>query len=413
MTLQQQAQAAKDSSYAMMTLPAPVRDAAICAMADALEQHMEVILAANDKDMQAGRKLGRTEALLDRLALNKDRIRGMAEGLRQVASLPDPIGSEDSVIKRPNGLSIGKRRVPLGVIGIIYEARPNVTSDAIGLCIKSGNAVILRGGSEAIESNSAVARVLCGAGYAAGLPEGCIQFVEDPSREVATQLMKLNGYIDVLIPRGGASLIQSVVQNATVPIIETGLGNCHTYVEETADVEMAKNIIFNAKVSRPSVCNAMETLLIDRPVAKAYLPVIAAPLLEKGVELRGCAEACAILPQAKAAAEVDWATEYHGLILAVRVMGGINEAISHINQYGTRHSECIVTNAYPQAERFLNEVDAAAVYVNASTRFTDGEEFGFGAEIGISTQKLHARGPMGLHELTTVKYVIRGDGQIR
>lgn len=413
MNLIQQAQAARESSYQLITLLAPKRDAALHAMADALEAETDAILIENEKDIAAARQAGRTEALLDRLRLTKARIQGMAGGLRQVAALPDPIGSEEYVIKRPNGLSIGKRRVPLGVIGIIYEARPNVTSDAIGLCVKAGNAVLLRGGSEAIHSNVAVAGVLCRAGYAAGLPAGCIQFIADTSRETAAEMMRLNGYIDVLIPRGGAQLIQSVVKNATVPVIETGAGNCHTYVEASADLQMATDIIYNAKVSRPAVCNAMETLLIDKSIAPEYLPHIVKPLLEKGVELRGCAATQAIIPGIVTAAEEDWAAEYDDLILAICVVAGETEAISHINRYGTHHSDCIVTQNYAAAERFLNEIDSAAVYVNASTRFTDGEEFGFGAEIGISTQKLHARGPMGLHELTSVKYIVRGNGQIR
>lgn len=413
MDLIMQAQAAKDSSYKMLTLPAPVRDAALLAMADALVLHAQEILAANARDMKAAREKGKTEAMLDRLGLTDARIQGMAQGLRQVAAMNDPLGSEDYVLKRPNGLAIGKRRVPLGVIGIIYEARPNVTSDAIGLCIKAGNAVLLRGGSEAIESNIAVSDVLCEAGYAAGLPKGCIQFIKDTSRETATEMMRLNGYIDVLIPRGGEELIQSVVKHATVPVIETGVGNCHAYVDKSADVHMAKEIVYNAKTSRPAVCNSIETLLLDRESAHTMLPVIAEPLQERGVELRGCEEACAILPGILKATEEDWITEYHELVLAIRVVSGLEEAVAHINRYGSHHSECIITRDYLAAEHFLDEVDAAAVYVNASTRFTDGEEFGLGAEIGISTQKLHARGPMGLHELTTIKYVIRGNGQIR
>ncbi|MEL7602931.1 MAG: glutamate-5-semialdehyde dehydrogenase [Bacillota bacterium] len=413
MTIQEQASAAKASSYAMMTLPSPVRDEALRAMAEALEQNAPCILEQNEKDIVAAAKAGRPDAMLDRLRLTLPRITGMANGLRKVAALSDPIGGEDSVAKRPNGLSIGKRRVPLGVVGIIYEARPNVTSDAIGLCIKSANAVVLRGGSEAIHSNSAVVDIMSRAGYGAGLPEGSIQLVRDTSHEGATQMMRLNGYIDVLIPRGGAKLIQSVVQNATVPVIETGVGNCHTYVDRSADVKMAAEIAYNAKVSRPSVCNAMETLLVQQDIAEAHLKEIVAPLLEYGVELRGCARAVELLPGIKAASEEDWSTEYLDYILALRIVKDVDEAIAHINRYGTRHSECIVTSDYLPAERFLNEVDAAAVYVNASTRFTDGEEFGFGAEIGISTQKLHARGPMGLFELTTVKYVVRGNGQIR
>lgn len=412
MKLIQQAQAAKDSSLSMMTTSTMVRNNALYAMANALLAEVPYILAENEKDVEVAGRNGKPEAMLDRLRLNTARIEGMAQGLRKVAALPDPIGSEDFVAKRPNGLAIGKRRVPLGVIGIIYEARPNVTSDAIGLCVKAGNAVVLRGGSEAIRSNTAIVAALYKAAYAAGLPGGCIQFVEDTSRETATEMMRLNGYIDVLIPRGGAQLIQSVVNNASVPVIETGAGNCHTYVESAADMEMARDIVFNAKVSRPAVCNSMETLLIDE-AALSGLPGIAAPLIDAGVELRVCEKAAAVLPGARLAEESDWSTEYDDLVLAVRVVRGLDEAVAHINRYGSRHSECIVTNDYAKAEQFLDQVDAAAVYVNASTRFTDGEEFGFGAEIGISTQKLHARGPMGLHELTSVKYIVRGNGQVR
>ncbi|HWR22612.1 MAG TPA: glutamate-5-semialdehyde dehydrogenase [Feifaniaceae bacterium] len=413
MTLREQAAAVKQASYKMLTLSAPVRDAALHAMAGALVENAAFLLEQNELDVSAARAAGKPEAMLDRLLLDEKRILGMANGLKKVAALPDPIGGEDFIVKRPNGLAIGKRRVPLGVIGIIYEARPNVTSDAVGLCVKSGNAVLLRGGSEAIRSNSAIADVIARAAYAAGLPEGCIQLVRDASREAATEMMRLNGYLDVLIPRGGATLIRSVVQNATVPVIETGLGNCHTYIDDTADVEMAKNIAYNAKVSRPAVCNSMETLLVQKGMAEKNLTKIVAPMLERNVELRGCPRACALLPGIREAAEEDWATEYDDYILALKVVDTLDEAVSHINRYGTRHSECIVTSDYLSAERFLNEVDAAAVYVNASTRFTDGEEFGFGAEIGISTQKLHARGPMGLFELTSVKYIVRGNGQVR
>lgn len=413
MTLQEQAAAVKKASYAMLTLSAPVRDAALNAMAEALIANTAFVLEQNELDMRAARAAGKPEAMLDRLRLDEKRILGMANGLKKVAALPDPIGREDHTIKRPNGLAISKRRVPLGVIGIIYEARPNVTSDAVGLCVKSGNAVLLRGGSEAIHSNSAVTDVIARAAYAAGMPEGCIQLVRDTSRETAAEMMRLNGYLDVLIPRGGAALIRSVVEHATVPVIETGLGNCHTYIDNTADVEMARSIAFNAKVSRPAVCNSMETLLVQREMAEQHLSNIIAPMLAHNVELRGCSRVCALLSGIKEATEEDWATEYDDYILAIKVVDTLDEAIAHINRYGTRHSECIVTNDYAGAERFLNEVDAAAVYVNASTRFTDGEEFGFGAEIGISTQKLHARGPMGLDELTSVKYIVRGNGQVR
>ncbi|MDL2235060.1 glutamate-5-semialdehyde dehydrogenase [Christensenellaceae bacterium OttesenSCG-928-L17] len=413
MTLLEQATQAKQSSYQMMTLGAPVRDAALKAMAEALVAHTAEILEANARDIAAAKAAGRTDALIDRLRLDENRIAGMASGLLQVAALKDPIGSEDFVIKRPNGLSIGRRRVPLGVVGIIYEARPNVTSDAIGLCIKSGNAVLLRGGSEAIHSNTAIARIVAAAGYLAGLPNGCIHLVEDTSRETATEMMTLSGYLDVLIPRGGASLIQAVVKNATVPVIETGVGICHTYVDATANVEMAASIVYNAKVSRPAVCNALETLLIDENAVSTHLGAIIKPLIARGVELRGCEKTRAAFPSVLPATEEDYFTEYHDYILSIRVVENRKAAIAHINHYGSGHSECIVTNDYAAAEHFLNAVDAAAVYVNASTRFTDGEEFGLGAEIGISTQKLHARGPMGPEALTSVKYIVRGSGQIR
>ena len=362
---------------------------------------------------RAAQRRGEQRALLDRLALSPARIAGMANGLRKVAALPDPVGGADAVIRRPNGLSIEKRRVPIGVVGIIYEARPNVTADAAGLCLKSANACLLRGGSEALLTNCAVVDCLSAAAEA-HLPAGAVQLVRDPSRETAAQMMRLNGYLDVLIPRGGAGLIRSVVETASVPVIETGAGVCHTYVDAAADIPMAAAIVANAKCSRPSVCNACETLLVHEEIAARALPAIAAALeAAHATELRGCPRACAILPQALPATEEDWSAEYGDYILAVRVVSGVEEAIAHINRYGTHHSECIVTEHIPTAERFLSAVDAAAVYVNASTRFTDGEEFGFGAEIGISTQKLHARGPMGLHELTSVKYVVRGAGQVR
>lgn len=413
MTLLEQAQRAKASSYELLTTDTKARDGALLAMADALEANADAILAANERDLAAARAAGRREALLDRLALSPARIAGMAGGLRKVAALPDPVGGADYAVRRPNGLSIEKRRVPIGVVGIIYEARPNVTADAAGLCLKSANACLLRGGSEAIHTNSAVVDCLSAAA-AAFVPADAVQLVRDTSRETAAEMMRLNGYLDVLIPRGGAGLIRSVVQTATVPVIETGAGVCHTYVDAAADVPMAAAIVANAKCSRPSVCNACETLLVHRDIAARALPAIAAALeAAHATELRGCPQTCAILPQALPATEEDWSAEYGDYILSVRVVDGVEEAIRHINRYGTHHSECIVTEHLPTAERFLNAVDAAAVYVNASTRFTDGEEFGFGAEIGISTQKLHARGPMGLHELTSVKYVVRGAGQVR
>ena len=413
MTLLEQAQRARAASYELLTTDTRARDGALLAMADALEAGAEAILAANAQDLAAARAAGRREALLDRLALSPARIAGMANGLRKVAALPDPVGGADAVIRRPNGLSIEKRRVPIGVVGIIYEARPNVTADAAGLCLKSANACLLRGGSEALLTNCAVVDCLSAAAEA-HLPAGAVQLVRDPSRETAAQMMRLNGYLDVLIPRGGAGLIRSVVETASVPVIETGAGVCHTYVDAAADIPMAAAIVANAKCSRPSVCNACETLLVHEEIAARALPAIAAALeAAHATELRGCPRACAILPQALPATEEDWSAEYGDYILAVRVVSGVEEAIAHINRYGTHHSECIVTEHIPTAERFLSAVDATAVYVNASTRFTDGEEFGFGAEIGISTQKLHARGPMGLHELTSVKYVVRGAGQVR
>ena len=413
MTLLEQAQRAKASSYELLTTDTKARDGALLAMADALEANADAILAANERDLAAARAAGRREALLDRLALSPARIAGMAGGLRKVAALPDPVGGADYAVRRPNGLSIEKRRVPIGVVGIIYEARPNVTADAAGLCLKSANACPLRGGSEAIHTNSAVVDCLSAAA-AAFVPADAVQLVRDTSRETAAEMMRLNGYLDVLIPRGGAGLIRSVVQTATVPVIETGAGVCHTYVDAAADISMAAAIVANAKCSRPSVCNACETLLVHRDIAARALPAIAAALeAAHATELRGCPQTCAILPQALPATEEDWSAEYGDYILSVRVVDGVEEAIRHINRYGTHHSECIVTEHLPTAERFLNAVDAAAVYVHASTRFTDGEAFGFGAEIGISTQKLHARGPMGLHELTSVKYVVRGAGQVR
>lgn len=404
---------AKQASYILSNLSSVVKNQALEAMADALEQHKDEILKANMADLDSARSKGIGKAMLDRLSLNDKRITKMADGLRMVVKLPDPVGEVISMWKRPNGLLIGQQRVPLGVIGIIYEARPNVTVDAAGLCLKAGNAVILRGGSEAINSNKAIVDIISRAAAEVGLPQYAVQLVEDTDRQTVVKMMKLNEYIDVLIPRGGAGLIRTVVENATVPTIETGVGNCHVYVDGGADMEMAKDIIINAKTSRPAVCNAAETLLVDKAIAEQFLPLALPALEEKGVELRGCEVTRSIYPSCKPASEEDWSTEYLDYILAVKVVDGIDEAIAHINKYGTKHSEAIVTRDYQHAQRFLQEVDAAAVYVNASTRFTDGGEFGFGAEIGISTQKLHARGPMGLKELTTIKYIIYGNGQIR
>lgn len=412
MSVQEQASRAQKAAKQLATLDTRTKDCALQNMADALEAQASVILEQNARDILAATEAGQTPAFIERLTLNPARIAGMAEGLRKVAALPDPVGSADHMSNRPNGLHIEKRRVPLGVVGIIYESRPNVTADAIGLCLKSGNACLLRGGSEALRSNIAIAECLSAAAAACGVDADAIQLVQG-GREAATEMMRLNGLIDVLIPRGGAGLIQAVVENASIPVIETGVGVCHVYVDKSADLNMAVDIVYSGKCSRPSVCNATETLLIHSDVAASMLPPIAARLQTENVELRCCPRARGILPATIEATETDWATEYSDYILSVKVVDSLDEALGHIQAYGTRHSEAIVTRDYEAAERFLAEVDAAAVYVNASTRFTDGEEFGLGAEIGISTQKLHARGPMGLNELTSYKYVVRGNGQVR
>lgn len=404
---------AKEASYILGNLSSKDKNDALYAMADFLIENSKIIIEANKKDLETSRIKGTSESMLDRLALNEARIEGMANGLRQVAALEDPVGEVLGMWTRPNGLQIGKKRVPMGVIGIIYEARPNVTSDAAGLCFKSGNAVILRGGSEAINSNKAIAEALREGLKSVGLVEDAVQLVEDTSREVATEMMKLNDYIDVLIPRGGAGLIKAVVNNATVPVIETGTGNCHIYVDEDCDFEMAKNIIINAKTSRPSVCNAAEKLLINEKIAGKFMPIIFEELRENGVEIRGDESLKALDDSVILASEEEWYNEYLDYTIGVKIIKDIDEAINHINKFGSGHSEAIVTKSYEASQIFLQKVNAAAVYVNASTRFTDGEEFGFGAEIGISTQKLHARGPMGLKELTTIKYIIFGNGQIR
>ena len=389
------------------------KNAALTAIADALEARCTEILAANAQDVARAQNAGIAPAFLDRLKLDEKRVSGMADGVRQVVALPDPVGRLLDGSLRPNGLKIEKVSVPLGVIAIIFEARPNVTSDAAVLCLKAGNCVVLRGGKEAITSNSCIVNVMRAALESAGFPADCVQLVEDTSRETAAALMKLNRYIDVLIPRGGAGLIQSVLQNATVPVIETGVGNCHIFVDESADLDRAAEIIFNAKTTRPSVCNTCETILVHRAIAEQALPLIWAKLSEKNVEIRGDADTCRILPWAVPATEDDWYTEFLDYILAARVVDGLDEAAAHIARYSSHHSESILTADYQNAQRFTQIVDSAAVYVNASTRFTDGCEFGLGAEIGISTQKLHARGPMGLDALTSYKYLIFGDGQIR
>lgn len=389
------------------------KDAALTAIAAALREKTPEILAANAIDLQSGEQNGMTSALMDRLRLTPEHIEGMAAGVDQIAGMTDPIGEVLTGKRLPNGLRIEQVRVPLGVIGIIYEARPNVTADAAALCLKAGSAVILRGGKEAFSSNRCITNVMREAIAKAGLPEDCIQLVQDTSRESAKEMMGLTDYLDVLIPRGGAGLIRSVVENSRVPVIQTGAGNCHVYVDEFADIPMAAEIIFNAKTQRPSVCNAIETILVHRNIAEKALPVIKAKLDEKPVELRGCPLTCEILKDITKAEDADWATEYLDYILAVKVVDSIDEAMDHIAQYSTGHSECIVTESYHNANRFTEEVDCAAVYVNASTRFTDGGMFGMGAEIGISTQKLHARGPMGLAQLTSTKFIVRGDGQVR
>ncbi|MGI5849541.1 MAG: glutamate-5-semialdehyde dehydrogenase [Christensenellales bacterium] len=401
---------AREASVKLAYMGIEDKNRVLISIANALRENTNIIMQQNAKDIEAGKQKGMPAAMLDRLALSPQRIEDMAQGLESIARLDDPVGEVIETVKRPNGLSIGKKRVPLGVIGIIYEARPNVTSDAIGLCMKTGNTVVLRGGSDAIQSNKAIVNVAQRAAYSAGLPEGAIQLIDDTSREAATYMMSLNGIIDVLIPRGGAGLIQSVVKNASVPVIETGVGKCHVYIDEHTDLQMSLDIIYNAKTSRPSVCNAAETLLVHETIAKQFLPMVAERL--SNVELRGCEKTSAII-KAKTATEEDYYTEFLDYILAIKVVKSLDDAINHINKYGTKHSEAIVTTNYNSAEKFLERIDAAAVYVNASTRFTDGNEFGFGAEIGISTQKLHARGPMGLKELTTVKYIIRGNGQVR
>ncbi|HUC90697.1 MAG TPA: glutamate-5-semialdehyde dehydrogenase [Paenibacillus sp.] len=404
---------AKSAAGAMNRLTTEQKNGALLRMADALIASSASILEANERDLRRGRENGTSASLLDRLALNESRIAGMADGLRQIAELPDPVGDKLVSFSRPNGLLVEQVRVPLGVIGMIYEARPNVTVDAAGLCLKTGNAVVLRGGSAAIESNKRIVEILHGALSETAMPPEALQLIEDSDRKSVDEMLKLNGLLDVVIPRGGAALIRNVVENATVPVIETGAGICHTFVDESADAGMAADIAHNAKVQRPSVCNAMETLLVHRAFAGRHLPAIAGRLLEAGVELRGCPETRALLAEAKPVSDDDYATEYNDYILNIRIVGSLDEALAHIERFGTKHSECIVTADRASAERFLQEVDAAAVYHNASTRFTDGFEFGFGAEIGISTQKLHARGPMGLPALTSTKYRIYGSGQVR
>ena len=413
MILEEIGKRAKEAARRLALCTTDEKNRALCMSAQALLDETPYILAENEKDIASAKANGMSASLLDRLRLTEARIAGMAKGLREVAELPDPVGRVLAEDVRPNGLRLTKVAVPIGVIAVIYEARPNVTADAAALCLKSGNAVILRGGKEAIRSNMAVATVMNRALSAAGLPQGCMQFVESTDRAVTQELMKLNRYVDLLIPRGGAGLIRAVVDNATVPVIETGAGTCHVYVDRCADIDMAVRIIDNAKTSRPSVCNAAECMLVHRDIAATALPRIAARLREKGVEIHASPDALTLVPQALPATDEDWGKEYGDYIIAARIVDSEDEAIDYITRYGTGHSECIVTEDEAAAAKFLREVDAAAVYHNASTRFTDGGEFGMGAEIGISTQKLHARGPLGLAELTSMKYLVRGNGQIR
>ena len=410
--LTEMGQAAKEAAVVLARLSSNEKNNALKASADALEKNINEVLEANKKDVEAAVANGIKGAFIDRLTLTEKRVKEMADGLRSVAALDDPIGEVLYMKTLDNGLKIGQKRVPMGVIGIIFEARPNVTADAFGLCLKAGSATILRGGKEAFNSNTTIVNIFRNALEHIGLPKDCVQMGEDTSRETATEMMRLNGYIDVLIPRGGAGLIQSVVQNSTVPVIETGTGNCHTYVDKSADLDMAVRIVINAKTQRPGVCNACESLLVHEDIAETFIPMVVKALKNNDVEIRGD-ERFSEEDGVKQASEEDWGTEYNDLIISAKVVKDIDEAIEHIRKYSTGHSECIVTENYTNAQKFLDEVDAAAVYVNASTRFTDGGQFGFGAEIGISTQKLHARGPMGLKEITTTKYIIYGNGQIR
>ena len=414
MTVIEQMGAKAKEAARVLSVAGSKKALALNSIADALIEHKDEIIKANNIDIEYGKEIGLTPSLIDRLTLGEDRIKGMADGVRKVSSLPDPIGNVISGNTLPNGLTVTRVKVPLGVIGIIFEARPNVTADAASLCLKAGNAVILRGGKEAINSNKAIAKIRRDAVEKVGLPKDSIQLIEDTTRQSSTELMQLSDYLDVLIPRGGAGLIKAVVENSKVPVIETGVGNCHVYVDKYADIDMASEIIFNAKTSRPSVCNAIETILVHKDIAKDALPKIKEKLDTKNVQIRGCKTTKEILgDDIVDAEESDYYTEFLDYILACKVVDSIDEGIAHIAKYSSGHSECIITNDYARANKFKKEVDAAAVYVNASTRFTDGGEFGLGAEIGISTQKLHARGPMGINELTSSKFIVEGNGQIR
>ncbi|MGE5398049.1 MAG: glutamate-5-semialdehyde dehydrogenase [Chitinophagales bacterium] len=404
---------AKIASRILATTATTTKNQALMAMADLLEAKTDEIITANGLDVALGKEQGLSSALLERLTLNKGRIKDMAQGIREIAALPDPVGQVLGMTRRPNGLEVGRIRTPIGVVGLVYESRPNVTADAAALCLKAGNAIILRGGEEALNSNRIITRIISDAAIANGIPDGSIQLVDSEDRQAVVLMMKMNDYLDVIIPRGGKGLKQVVIGNATVPYIMTGVGNCHVYIDAAADLEKAQRIMFNAKVQRPSVCNAAETLLVHQDIAELFLPAMLAQLRDAGVEIRACEKARQIVPGLVPATDKDWDEEYLDLILAVKVVGSLEEAINHINTHGTGHSEAIVSQDYSSVRQFMSAVDAAAVYANASTRFTDGNVFGFGAEMGISTQKLHARGPMGLPELTTTKFIIYGDGQIR
>ena len=411
-TLEQMGIAAKSAAAVLASASSETKNKLLNLAADMLVKNEEELIKENEKDIKCGKEAGLTDALIDRLRLTPQRILDMATGLREIANEIDPVGEIIEGVTRPNGMRISKIRVPLGVVGIIYEARPNVTADAFGICLKSGNAVILRGGKEAIFSNLAIMKILKNAVKEVGLPEGTVDLVEDTTRQSANELMKLK-YLDLLIPRGGASLIRATVENATVPVIETGVGNCHAFVDETADLNMAVSIVENGKCQRPSVCNALETLLVHKNIAKDFLPLMDKAFKKHDTKILGCKATCEILKDATPATNEDYATEFLDYVIAVRVVDSLDDAISHIREYSTGHSECIITESYKNAERFVNSIDSAALYINASTRFTDGGQFGMGAEIGISTGKLHARGPMGIKDLTTVKFIVRGDGQIR
>ena len=407
------AKKAKTASRALANISTEIKNNALFKMAAGLEKEADKLIAENKKDLTAAEKKGLSKAMIDRLTLNPDRIKAMADGLREVAVLPDPVGEVLRMWRRPNGMEVGRMRVPIGLIGIIYESRPNVTADSAALCLKSGNAVLLRGGSEAVHSNTAIVEMLSKAGAEAGIPEGAVSFIENPDRTCVMEMLKLNQYIDLIIPRGGEGLIRMVSDNSTIPVIKHDKGICHVYVDSKADFKMAEEICFNAKVQRPGTCNAMETMLVHQDVAKTFLPAIIGRMKKAGVEVRGCEKTKAIVPDIKAATDKDWDTEYNDLILNVKVVESMEAAMEHIAAHGSQHSEAIISNDYQNARRFQREVDASAVFVNASTRLNDGFEFGLGAEIGISTTRIHARGPMGLEELTSTKFIVSGNGQIR